>query len=186
MRRACNARRVEDESLATEDPALVLRPLAHHDVERYYALVDRNRSHLTRHGDFEFYREATVEDVRAQFVERAGHILRFGVWYSGELIGRLDLNPIDPPRWALGYWLDERFTGRGLMTAACKGAIGHARTFGATEVYAGVRDGNARSVRLLRRLGFEHLQDVQGRSRWRLPLTPDPPEPFMVSPAASA
>lgn len=170
-------------SLATDDPDLVLRPLAAEHLEQYYALVDRNRAHLTRHGDYEFYRDASFEDVRARFVERSGQTLRFGLWYSGQLIGRVDLNPVDPPRWALGYWLDERLTGKGLMTSACRAAIHHARAAGAAELYAGVTDGNERSVRLLERLGFEHLQDVQGRSRWRLSLIADPPPPFMVTEA---
>lgn len=172
--------------VATEDPDLVLRPLASEDLEQYYDVVDRNRSHLTRHGDYGFYEDATFEAVRARFVERSGHTHRFGLWYSDELIGRLDLNPIEPPRWALGYWLDERFGGKGLMTNACVAAIRHARTLGATELYAGVSDGNEGSLRLLQRLGFEHLQDVQGRSRWRLPLVADPPPPFMVTVSESS
>ena len=171
--------------LPSEDPALVLRTLTIDDLEPYYAVVERNREHLTRHGDYEFLRDANFDDVRARFLESSRRSRWFGLWWSGELIGRVDLNPIDPPLWVLGYWLDEGHTGRGLMTAACRAAVGHARTLGATEVYAGVADGNEPSVRLLRRLGFEHLQDVAGRSRWRLPLIADPPPPFMVTPDAS-
>jgi hypothetical protein len=37
-----------------------------------------------------------------------------------------------------------------------------------SELYAGVTLGNDASVRVLQRLGFEHLQDVENGSRWRL------------------
>jgi RimJ/RimL family protein N-acetyltransferase len=67
------------------------------------------------------------------------------------------------------------------MTTACRAAIDHVRATGAHELYAGVTLGNQRSVRLLDRLGFEHIQDVDSRSRWRLPLILDPPPPFMVT-----
>lgn len=166
--------------LATEDAAIFLRPLTVDDIGQYYALVDRNRQHLTRHGDYGFFRHATLDDLRAHLAEGSTNV-RLGVWLSGELIGRIDLNPINPPRWVLGYWLDERLTGKGLMTTACRAAIGHARALGALELYAGVTDGNERSVRLLQRLEFEHIQDVDGRSRWRLSMTPDLPPPFMVT-----
>ena len=171
--------------LRSEDPALLLRSLAVGDLEDYFALVERNRSHLTRHGDFGFFLDATFEDVRARFLEPSEDNLRLGVWYSGKLIGRVDLNPFEPPRWVLGYWLDEGFTGSGLMTTACRAAVRHARALGATELYAGVTDGNEPSIRLLRRLGFEHLQDVAARSRWRLPLIDEPPPPVMLSAGAS-
>jgi RimJ/RimL family protein N-acetyltransferase len=169
-----------DDALPREDAAVSLRPLTLDDVGRYYDLVDRNRQHLTRHGDYESFRHATLDDLRTHLAEASGNV-RLGVWLEGELIGRIDLNPINPPRWVIGYWLDERLTGKGLMTTACRAAIGHASALGALELYAGVTHGNERSVRLLQRLGFEHLQDVDGRSRWRLPMTPDAPPPFMVT-----
>jgi RimJ/RimL family protein N-acetyltransferase len=174
-----------DDALPREDAAVSLRPLTLDDVGRYYDLVDRNRQHLTRHGDYGFLCHATLDDLRAHLAEASQNV-RLGVWLQGELIGRIDLNPINPPRWVLGYWLDERLTGKGLMTMACRAAIGHASALGALELYAGVTDGNARSVRLLQRLEFEHIQDVDGRSRWRLPMTPDAPPPLMVTASESA
>jgi RimJ/RimL family protein N-acetyltransferase len=183
-----DARRVdaeaEEDDLPTEDPLLTLRPLTTGDLGPYYKLVDRNRQHLTRHGDYGFFRYATLDDVRTHLAEGSRNV-RLGVWHSGELIGRVDLNPINPPRWVLGYWLDERMTGKGLMTTACRAAVRHARALGASEIYAGVTAGNERSTRVLKRLGFEHIEDVDGRSRWRLPLIPDPPPPFMVIPHGS-
>lgn len=50
--------------LATEVPEVVLRELSSRDVDVYYALSDRNRAHLNRHGDYQFERDATLDDVR--------------------------------------------------------------------------------------------------------------------------
>ena len=94
-----------DGELPTEDPAVSLRPLTIDDLEPYYDLVDRNREHFTRHGDYAFFRHATLDEVGAHLVEASRNV-RLGVWHMGALIGRIDLNPINPPRWVLGYWLD--------------------------------------------------------------------------------
>ena len=107
------------DALPTEDPAVFLRPLTVDDVGPYYDLVDRNRQHLTRHGDYESFRHATLDDLRTHLAEASRNV-RLGVWLQGELIGRIDLNPINPPHWVIGYWLDERLTGKGLMTGATR------------------------------------------------------------------
>lgn len=159
---------------------LVLRVLGLDDVDAYFALVDRNREHLTQHGNYEFERDATLDDVRAYFAEPWDDNVRFGIWAGGELVGRVDLNPVNPPAWVLGYWLDGEMTGRGICTTACRQAIDHLRALGAAELYAGITLGNDASVRVVQRLGFEHLQDVEGRSRWRLPLVDDPPDPLLL------
>jgi ribosomal-protein-serine acetyltransferase len=158
----------------------VLRELTIADVEPYYALVDRNRAHLNHFGNYELERDATFEDIRSYFESPWDANVRFGIWHDGALVGRVDLNPVSPPHWVLGYWLDEAHVGRGLATAAGREAIEHARTLGATELYAGVTHGNDRSIRVLERLGFEHVQDLPDRSRWRLALVDDPPPPVLA------
>jgi RimJ/RimL family protein N-acetyltransferase len=168
------------ESLSTDQPDLVLRELTVDDVDAYYALVDRNRAHLNRHGNFPFERDADADAVRSYFEHPWDANVRLGIWSGHQLVGRVDLNPIDPPRWVLGYWLDEASTGRGIVTSACRAAIAHLGTMGATELYAAVTHGNEPSIRVLRRVGFEHIQDVEDRSRWRLALVEDPPPPVMA------
>jgi ribosomal-protein-serine acetyltransferase len=159
---------------------VALREIGLADVEAYYALVDRNREHLNQHGNHPFERDATLEDMRAYFAEPWDDNVRFGVWANGELVGRVDLNPVNPPAWVLGYWIDGQMTGRGICTTACRQAIEHVRGLGAVELYAGITLGNDASVRVVQRLGFEHLQDVAGRSRWRLTLVDDPPPPHLL------
>ena len=167
-------------TLTTDLADVVLRELTADDIDAYAELVDRNRTHLNQHGDHQFEHDATLDDIRSYFAHPWDANARFGIRSGGRLVGRVDLNPIDPPRWVLGYWLDASSTGRGIATIACRAALSHVETLGATEVYAGVTNGNVRSVRVLERLGFEHVQDVENRSRWRLPLIADPPPPVMA------
>ena len=159
---------------------VVLRELSVDDVDTYYDLVDRNRAHLHQHGDYGFEHAADLAAIRAYFEQPWDVNIRFGIWLDGQLVGRVDLNPIDPPKWVLGYWIDGTWTGRGIVTSSCRAAIAHTVDVGATELYAGVTNGNDASVRVLQRLGFEHVQDVERRSRWRLALVEDPPPPVMV------
>ncbi len=59
------------------------------------------------------------------------------------------------------YHLIPRFWGRGLAQEAARLAIGWAFENGATVVECFVEDANARSIRLLERLGFEPRGDAQ-------------------------
>lgn len=166
--------------LHTERSDVVLRELSKRDLDAYFELVDRNRNHLNQRGDYGFEAIATREDIANYFETPWDNNVRLGVWAGEALVGRADLVPINPPHWVLGYWLDEAATGRGIATAACRAAIDYSRSLGASELYAGITNGNTPSIGVVKRLGFEHIQDVENRSRWRLALSDDPPPPIMA------
>jgi hypothetical protein len=65
--------------LATALPGLVLRQLTADQAPVYYALVDRNRSHLTAHGDYPEMLTASVESVVVDLQELDDDDLAFGV-----------------------------------------------------------------------------------------------------------
>lgn len=166
--------------LSTQRPEVVLRELAKEDLDPYFDVVDRNREHLNQRGDYAFEADATRQDIATYFEAPWDSNVRLGVWLRDGLAGRVDLVPINPPVWVIGYWLNEAATGQGVATVACQAAIDYCRTLGATEIYAGITNGNTASIGVVRRLGFEHIQDVENRSRWRLPLTNDAPPPEVV------
>ncbi|WP_282794582.1 GNAT family protein [Streptomyces sp. CC224B] len=159
--------RGEGPDLRTDLPGLVLRPLTVDDADAYYALLDRNRDHLGRFGDYQAERRATPAWVRAHLREDPAPGLRHGIRLHGELIGRVDLIAVDPPRYGTGYWLDAAHLGAGRATAACAALYAYAaRALGATDIYAGVTHGNHRSVALLTRLGFEPVADFADYTRF--------------------
>jgi RimJ/RimL family protein N-acetyltransferase len=168
---------VEDQSRAprttvgTSIPNLWLVALTHEDVDAYWELVDRNRGHLTQHGDYLDLGQATPESLAAELHDPDNRNARFGVWLDGRLIGRADLIPRTAGNFVLGYWLGCEYTGRGYATMACRALIAYGKAeLGATTVYAGVTKGNVKSEALLGRLGFAFVEDRGSYTLFRLPL----------------
>lgn len=131
--------------------------------------MQRNAAHLTRLGDYRDEVAATLDEVAARLAGPGP--LRYGIVLRERLIGRIDLIPVDPPRYGLGYWLGEYATGQGYATKAVASALQHVRTLAATDVYAGVTHGNDRTVALLRRLGFTMVASFDSYDRFHLALT---------------
>ncbi|MFO7615592.1 MAG: GNAT family protein [Bacteroidales bacterium] len=84
--------------------------------------------------------------------------LVYEIRYCNAFAGLIALKEID--RWnektEMGYWLDPRYEGKGIMSAACKILINHAfahMKLNRIEVKVGV--GNARSSRIPEKLGFK-------------------------------
>ena len=150
---------------------VALRHLSPADADAYYALVDRNRVHLTRHGDYSFAIDATPELIRNQLLQIPPETTAFGIWVDESLAGRVDLIRHTLTRFGIGYWLGEAFIGRGVATAAVAAAIAHARDrYGATDIFAGVTHGNERSVALLTRLGFCDVAQFDNYTRFHVTL----------------
>jgi RimJ/RimL family protein N-acetyltransferase len=164
-------------AVPTDLPELGLRELTADDSDAYYELVNRNRDHLRRHGDFARESNATRDWVIAYFADPPDHNIRFGIWLGSELIGQVDLNSVNPLHYAIGYWLSGDRTGRGHMTRACRAAISYGRdALGATDMFAGVTHGNEESVAVLQRLGFARVASFERYDRYQLALAPRRPD----------
>jgi ribosomal-protein-serine acetyltransferase len=153
----------------TDVEGLRLVQLGIGQVDEYYRLVDRNRAHLTRRGDYEDLGTATRESVLADLQDNPDRAARFGIRLKGALIGRIDLVPRYPGNHVLGYWIDQAQTGNGFATAACRALIDDVRgTRAIAMIWAGVTKGNERSAKVLDRLGFEAVEDMGAYTRYRL------------------
>ncbi len=156
--------------MPTQVDGLVLRPLGPGDANAYFAAVRASRDHLAR-GGYEWARSASREQVAGYLEDPQDSNTRFGVWRRGLFVGRVDLMPVAPPRYSIGYWLAEHAVGHGWATAACRAALHYARSMlEATDVFAGINHGNTRSVAVVRRLGFEHVVDFATYQRFHLRL----------------
>ena len=157
--------------LSTALEGVELRELTVDDADEYFALVQRNAVHLTARGDYRDEVAATHADVVAMLAARTELPGRFGVFDGGALVGRVDLVPVDPPRFGLGYWLSEDVIGRGIATNAVAALLDHVRTvLEATDIFAGITHGNVASEAVVTRLGFARVADFESYSRWHRAL----------------
>jgi RimJ/RimL family protein N-acetyltransferase len=152
--------------------ALVVCPLNDGHALALHDLVQENRAHLTAHGDYAELVAASLEALEGQLTQGKSRNLQFGIFLSQKLIGRIDLVPVDPPRYGLGYWLAQHSTGNGYATAALKALLGFAGTdLRATDIYAGVTNGNWRSEAVLQRAGFMPVEVFKNYTRFHRALT---------------
>ena len=139
-----------------------LRLLEERHAEKVYAAVDRNRVHLRRWMPW-VDASRSADDVRA-FIGRslkrfAEHgFFQAGIWDGDEAVGVIGFH--DPSEInhyiSLGYWLDERRQGRGIMTRATAALVEFAlieRGLHRVEIRAAPENARSRAIPI--RLGFK-------------------------------
>ena len=142
------------------------------DAEEYLGVLRRNREFMQ---PYEPARPAdywTLDGQRDQLQQacreaEAGTGFAFGIYDRADaaLVGRVALANIVRKAWqnaTLGYWVDGARNGRGLATEASKLALRFAfDEAGLHRVQAGVMPRNARSIRVIEKLGmrFEGLAE---------------------------
>jgi RimJ/RimL family protein N-acetyltransferase len=152
---------------------LLLRPLRTSDAEPLCALF----------ADWEVIRwlsmppwPYTLEDAYSFIREHRDKDLRtaFAITLADALIGGIDvrMNPANQsqrgPGPNLGYWLGRPYWGRGYITEAARGLLGHVFEAGLGDVvYSGAFADNAASLRVQEKLGFERDGETMAYSRPR-------------------
>jgi ribosomal-protein-serine acetyltransferase len=137
-----------------------LRLLEESDADELFALIDIGRAHLSRWLPWAAAQdlEGTLEFIRLtrrQLADNTGFTV--AIVCDGAVAGVVGLEPLD---WthrstSIGYWLGERYQGRGMMTRAVRAVVEHAVSvwkLNRIEIRAAV--GNARSRAIPQRLGF--------------------------------
>ena len=148
-----------------------LRILEARHAEEFLAFIAANRAYLGQYLGWALDIQ-TVEDARA-FIQRG--LTRFaedglpwvGVWQDSEMVGGLLFFPLDRRIRAteIGYWLDEKATGRGLMTRTAGAMLGFAfEELDVNRVGLQAEVGNQRSRAVAERLGFT-LEGIR-RQAW--------------------
>ena len=146
---------------------VTLRPLARSDRAAWREVRQRNAEWLRRW-------DATVPpggEVRptsyAALVRRLSKLARQGTTYpfavevGGEFAGQLTVNNIvrgSAQFASMGYWLDQRFAGRGVMPLAVAMAIDHCfSTAGLHRIEICIRPENTNSLRIVEKLQLREI-----------------------------
>jgi ribosomal-protein-serine acetyltransferase len=143
------------------EPGLELRLLEMHHAEELLRLTEKSRNSLRQwlpwvDGTRDVKdTENFITGAKKQNAANTG--FHAGIWYEGQLAGVICFYRID---WfhraaGIGYWLDESFRGKGIMTKACEAMVNHALTelhLNRVEIRAAV--GNTQSRAIPERLGF--------------------------------
>ncbi|WP_124728373.1 GNAT family N-acetyltransferase [Staphylospora marina] len=148
-----------------EGTRIIMRPLGVEDARDVWELLVRNRDFfiptMPQPDDSYFTLEKQTEILqRIEEEQKQGKRLQFGIFLreEGTLAGCLmlaNIRGIPFSSCILGYYLDERQTGRGLVSEAVRLACRYAfDELGIHRIEAGVMPRNTASVRVLERAGF--------------------------------
>jgi ribosomal-protein-alanine N-acetyltransferase len=142
---------------------VVLRALRSRDARRWRQVRNENADWLApweaTHPDEQSLPPSFGQMVRSFSREaRAGRLLPFAVDVDDHLVGQLTVSGIS---WGslrsaqIGYWVDRRVAGRGIIPTAVALAVDHCFfTLGLHRIEVNIRPENAASLRVVTKLGF--------------------------------
>ena len=140
-----------------------LRPLSRRDARQWRAVRAANVDWLTpweaTHPDPAALAPTYPQMVRSFTREaRAGRMLPFAIDYDAELVGQVTVSGI---AWGslrsaqVGYWVDRRVAGRGIVPAAVALCVDHCFfSLGLHRIEVNIRPENQASLRVAAKLGF--------------------------------
>lgn len=152
----------------TED--ISLRLLEERHAEALFTLIEHNRAFLEKWqpylGDIK-----TVEAARGLIKSGLQIMLKnesffAGIWFNAELAGFLALEDLNlrARNAKIGYWLGERFQGKGLVTNSCQALIDYAfNELQLNRLEIDVAVDNIRSRAIPERLGFTQEGLLRGK-----------------------
>ncbi|ELY4373847.1 50S ribosomal protein L7/L12-serine acetyltransferase [Cronobacter sakazakii] len=150
----------QDEILTVNDN-LALHAVHERFAEPLFALVQRNKAWLQKAMNWPQY-VTKIEDTRQtiqsnMMLHQRGYAKMFMILLDGEMVGVLSFNQIEPTNKTayIGYWLDERHQGRGIISGALQTMMAHyAQTGEVRRFVIKCIVTNAASNRVAQRNGF--------------------------------
>jgi ribosomal-protein-serine acetyltransferase len=141
--------------------SISLRQLEPEDAPALYAQIDLSRKTLRRFLPWVDYN--TNEEHSLRFIEMMlrkaedQDAIAMGMWYEGQLCGVIDLHSWDHllQKVEVGYWIAEKFQGKGIAVACCRELINFAfesLKLNKVEIHFALQ--NERSSRIPIKLGF--------------------------------
>lgn len=142
--------------LATSREGVVLRQFVEADAVPLFALVDRNRPHLSQWDDQTSAKYPDLASAQASInAPRNPKKLRFGIWEGDVLVGTVNLTPHSNELAEVGYWVGREFGKRGLATIATVALVRYARrAMRFRRITAATVPANIASRKVLLKAGF--------------------------------
>lgn len=156
----------------TVNEDIELKILEEIDSESLFSLTDSCRQYLRewlpwldgiQHKE---HTRSFIEAIQKQYTDNIG--LHMGIWYNNQLIGVVGLLFIDHVNrcTSIGYWLANRYQGKGIITRSCGALINYAFTklnLNRVEIRCAVENHKSRGIP--NRLGFQN-EGVVREAEW--------------------
>jgi ribosomal-protein-serine acetyltransferase len=145
----------------TVEKDLLLIPVSLASAEVIYDSIDQSRTHLRTWLPF-VDKTRSVSDTRT-FIKSVLHSAApkkdeiWEIWSADRFAGLIGLKEIDYPnkKVEIGYWLDGRMTGKGIMGKACRALTDFVFSqYKLNRIMIKVATGNIRSIKIPESLGF--------------------------------
>lgn len=151
--------RLENSNLANEEiiiePGISLRRVLPEHSQAMFALIDRNREHLSQFGDVTAVKYPTLDEVQKRNLSQTPDEYRYGIWDKDILVGFVKMTKITDTKMEVGYWLGAEFQGKGYMTKAVVALTRFATdNLGSGTILAKVVKANKASIKVLERAGY--------------------------------
>jgi len=108
-----------------------LRLRGEDDAQAFFEIIDRNREEFTKWFPWAETTQSS-EDTKKFIVQcreefETKKAADFGVWYEDRWVGSMGFHTITTEhKWAeIGYWLDGRYVGKGIMTECVKAVVNY-------------------------------------------------------------
>lgn len=144
------------------DEELVLEELRYSSAAEIFNAITSNREHLRRwlpFIDFTKKQSDTEQFIKSVKQSRCPKPdLIYELRYHKELAGLIALKEVDylQRKTEIGYWLSEKFEGKGIITRSCSALLDHCfDDLGLNRVQIKAATGNAQSLLIPERLGFK-------------------------------
>ncbi|MCT4595985.1 MAG: GNAT family N-acetyltransferase [Anaeromicrobium sp.] len=143
------------------DDEIVLKLLDRRDGNRLYELIDSCRSYLREWLPWVDGTKSVedtkgfIEMTKKQFASDSG--FQAGIWYKGNIVGVIGFHGMN---WSsrstsIGYWIDKRYQGNGIMTKSCRALVEYAfNELNLNRVEIRCAEKNIKSRAIPERLGF--------------------------------
>ncbi|BCC13986.1 ribosomal-protein-serine acetyltransferase [Bacillus cereus] len=156
------------------DEEISLRMFNEGDSEEFYDLIISSKTYLKEWLGWLDYIESvedTAQNIKARlkaFAENGGYPQSFAIIYKGDIAGTTGFNDINKTNkiGIVGYWLGEKFQGKGIMTKAFKTLIDYGfKELGLNRIEVSVAVENKKSRALPEGFGFVEEGKVRQAER---------------------